>query len=1421
MHRSNEAAALLKELQSLDIRLTTHGDRLKIDAPKGHLAESIRARIVEFKAELISLCQAQSAPDAPPPVYRFIPVVPRTERLAASFAQQRMWFVDKLDGGGSAYNIPILLHFEGTLHRRHLTEALQEIVRRHEVLRTVFREPEGDDDVPWQVILPPRPLSILWIDLTESPPAENRQTVETMARKAGAERFDLANGPLLHVQAIQTAPREHYLIFTVHHVVFDGLSLAVFLDELRALYTAFLRGQPSPLPELEIQYADFSVWQRESLTKSALSNALDFWKSSLAGAPPQIELPTDHPRPSIQTFRGAREALVIDAALTEKLRALSRAQGVTLFMTLHAAFAVLLSRYTKQTDVVIGVPVSGRNHRQLEGLLGLFVNTLALRTHVDGRQSFADLLQQIKNNAQKAYRYQDLPFERLIADLNVARSLAHNPIFQVMLAVQEDHVEGITLPDLTISTVKIDHAIAKFDLTLILHERREDLVGCLEYSTDLFESATIQRMIGHLRILLQAASDDPSISVARLPILTPPEKQQILFEFNPDQDPHFATQSFPRCFEEQAARTPNAIAAIFHAQRLTYAELNRRSNRWAWQLIQHGVRPGDIVVLAADRSIDYLTAFLSILKAGAVYLPCDPTHPSARLIRIQEQARPKVIMTERFWLPVLQESSPPPLNDHYLCFDDLDQLHSNEDNVAIHLAPEDPAYVIFTSGSTGTPKGAIVHHGGMVNHLYAMCAQLSLGTEDRIAQNAPQMFDISIWQFLVAGLIGATVHILDRETASDPERLAAAVDEQGITILEIVPSLMRVVLESIAQGTLSAGSLERLRWLIPTGEALPPSLATQWLQRYPSIPLLNAYGPAECSDDVTCYPVRTPPASSMSNMPIGRPVANMRVYLLDAYRELVPIGVPGEIYIGGVGVGLGYLNDEIKTAEAFFIDPFCTAPHQRLYKTGDLGRFLPDGNIEYLGRVDDQVKIRGFRVELGEIEGILKQHEAVQEGVIIARTGAPGLVAGENQVVAYVCLARPIDDASVELRSWLKSRLPDYMLPTAIVILDKMPLSPNGKTDRKALRERSLEATEVQGKVTYVPPRDSLELRLVRCWGRLLGVSPIGVLDNFFDLGGDSLLAIRLVNNIQQEFGVKIPLQALFQHSTVEGIVSMLRGNATPAPWSPLVCLQPKGNQTPLFFVHAAGGIVFRYLQVAALLGAERPFYGLQARGIEKGDPFYSSIEEMAAHYVEAIRSVQPTGPYLIGGWSFGGSVAFEMARLLEKSGEAVPVVLMVDAPSPWVDSFAEDDVEFLLERLRPAAGLALEAIDQYSSKEAKLAYLINEQRLAGLFAPDIDDAYARHRLALHKHHNEIICRYRPTGSIAGKLVFYKPMETIPFDVRMKEPTTEWIPFAQGGIDVDDAPGNHFNMFSSTNGPVLAEKLKACIKTHAHLFDRR
>jgi amino acid adenylation domain-containing protein len=1418
----NDVAALVRQLQQLGVAITADGDRLKIDAPKGRLSAEIRSLIVANKSELLAFCRSTHPDASPTPNSLLIPPIQRTERLDASFAQQRMWFLDRLDGGGDAYAIPILLRAEGDLHRAFFIRAVDEIIRRHEVLRTIFRDPEGDEDTPRQVILPPFNMTVPLIDLCTTAESERLAKVFTIAHEAASERFDLATGPLIRMMLLNTRPNEHFVLLTLHHIIFDGLSFAVFLKELRVLYESFLQGLSSPLPALEIQYADYSAWQRKQLTTTALTESLAFWKSHLAGAPTLLELPTDHPRPPLQTFRGARVPFVLDEDLTARLRELSKAQGATLFTTLYAAFAVLLSRYTDQHDLVIGVPASGRNHHSLEPLIGLFVNTLALRCQVDRDKRFVDLLDQVKTMLIHAYRHQELPFQQLIRELDVERSLANNPLFQVMIAFQDNHSERYRLSGVEFSVPEFDHTIAKFDLTLILHEGPTTLSGNIEYNTDLFERATTERMVGHWQVLLRAIADDPRTIIGRLPLLTNSEEQQILYVFNREENVQSVEKCFPQLFEEQAARTPNAVAAVFNEQTISFDELNRRSNAWAWQLVQHGVLPGAIVALVAERNIDYLTAFIAILKAGAVYLPGDPTHPPERLDQMLQQSRAVVVLTENAELGALRAmQSPTHLAQRtILSFDELDELRKDEGNLPTLRGPEDLAYVIFTSGSTGTPKGAMVHHQGLVNHLYAMVHELTLTAADRIAQNAPQMFDISIWQFLVGGVVGAAVHILDRETASNPAQLLNAIEQQKITILEVVPSLMRVTLEMIEQLSIPPQRIESLRWLIPTGEALPPSLARLWLTKFPSIPLINAYGPAECSDDVTVYPLHTLPDETMRNMPVGRPIENMRVYLLDTYRKLVPIGLPGELYVAGVGVGLGYLDDDEKTREAFSSDPFSLQPNRRIYKTGDIGRWLPDGNIEYLGRADHQVKIRGFRIELGEIESILAQHPSVQQAVVVARSDSAQAIGTEKQLVAYVGLSEPLENAAVELRSWLKARLPDYMLPAAIAVLHEFPLSSNGKIDRRALLERPLDTGARTTASGYTPPRDNLELRLVQCWGRLLDVSPIGVLDNFFEIGGDSLLAIRLVNNIQREFGIKLPLHSLFQHGTIERLAALLRRTATPSTWSPLVCLQHRGPKTPLFFVHAAGGIVFRYLQVAALLGTERPFYGLQARGVEPGDPFYANIEEMAADYVAAIRTVQPTGPYLLGGWSFGGTVAFAMARILEKAGQSVPLVIMVDAPSPFVDSFAEDDVDFLLERLGPAAGLTLDAIDQHSSRDAKLAYLIQEQRLAGLFAPDIDDAYARHRLALHKHHNEISCHYRPDGAINGKIVFYKPTETIPFDVRMKEPTVEWIPFAKGGIDVDDAPGNHFNMFSATNGPVLADKLRVCLAQNAYLFDK-
>ena len=1399
-----DTQALLNYLQSLDIKVSVDANNhhLKLNAPKGTLSAALQETLKHRKAELLAFISEQTRISQTLNGYQTIQVVDRSKPIHASFAQQRLWFLDQLaEGKSHLYNIPLFLRVSGNLHISALIPSVNEIIRRHEVLRVFFQAPQEGTKEPYQKIMPALVLDAPLHDLTTLEKQAREARIQQLACQEAKWPFDLAAGPLLRLSIIKTTHEEHLLLFNFHHTIFDGLSIRIFLQELKALYTAYLKAkgndQPLTLPPPEIQYADFSQWQRDLLSGENLQQQLAFWLAHLDGAPAFLELPTDNPRPVNQELKGARFSFTLDSELTQCLRELSQNSHTTLFMTLYAAFAIFLARHANVEDLVIGTPVANRNHRQLESLIGFFANTLALRFHVEPDLLLVDFLQQVKATVGKSLQYQHIPFEKLVDELKVERNLNHNPLFQVMFTFQDAYLENFSLPELTVSTLDFNQQDTQFDLTLIVREYSDKLVCIFEYAADLFESATITRMSERFRRLLQSIIESPQTRLADLALLPVSEQQTILKGFNPPVTPYPLNLMLHQLVEAQAAQHPDRIAACFKDTSLSYAELNTQANQLAHQLIALGVQPGIYVGICLERSLTLLVAILGILKAGGAYIPLDPSYPDERLQFMLEDADAQVLITQTHLLHRL-----PAKHRQVFCIDTDWQTNCRDamQNPTNRSQLHDLAYIIYTSGSTGKPKGVMVNQHNLLNTYYAYAKVYPLTEISAHLQMANYAFDVFSADWIKALCSGSKLVLCPSELLGSAEELYALMRKERIESADLLPSTVRQ-LNTYLQN--SSQQLDFLKVCVIGSD-------TCYMQEYrefqqhcsPQTRVISAYGVTEATIDSTYIANIDMLLPDDAIVPIGKPFPNTQIYVLDKQHNPVPIGVPGEIYIGGASVAQGYLKRPALTAEKF-IHLNLNGKTQYLYKSGDAARWRADGNLEFMGRLDNQIKLRGLRIELGEIETALIRHPLVKEAVVL-------MVDTESTpfLSAYVVLKEPVDDLNYVLRSWLESQVPSYMVPSAYVVLEAFPLTPNGKVNRNALPVPNRQPIQKR----YMAPRDSLELRLTLLWEKVLDKSPLSIKDNFFEIGGDSLLAIRLISTINREFGKQIPLHTIFQNSTIEQLTTVLRQSGATSHWNPLVCLQPQGAKTPLFCVHAAGGIVFRYLQVASLLGTERPFYGIQARGIEHGDEPYASIEEMAADYVKAIRTIQPHGPYLLAGWSFGGSVAFEMARMLEQEGENVPLVLMIDAPSPYVDGYEPDDVEFMLERLRPAAGLALTEVYAQGSRQNQLIYLFKEQKLAGLLAPDIDFKDAELRMKIHMHHNKIICEYRPVSPFQGKIIFFKPMEKIPFDSRMGNPITDWASFARQGIEVHEAPGNHFNMFSPVNGPVLARQIKACIE---------
>lgn len=1049
------------------------------------------------------------------------------EAAPLSFAQQRLWFMQQWEPESTVYNEAVAIRLSGPLQLEALTQAVREIARRHEVLCSTYPTVDGQAQ---QVIDPSldERLSIDLIDLRDVPAAEREVEARRRVAQEVQRPFQLGLEVPWRRLLLQLDEEEHLALTVMHHIITDAWSMEVFVGELTALYAAFSASAVSPLPETPLQYADYAFWQRQQLEEGQFERQRAYWKGQLGGTLPVLELPTDAPRPAVQTFHGRRHPVVINRALSQALQVLSRQEGGTLFMTLLAAFKVLLYRYTGQADLLVGTPIANRTRPELEKLLGCFVNTVVLRTDLSGNPSFQDLLRRVREVTLGAYEHQDVPFEKVVEDLQPTRTSSYATLFQVMFELQNVPLAAQELAKLTVSPVEIENATAKFELSFCLREDVQGLSGYLEYNTDLFEASTIERFVGHFQKLLEAVVADPSQRIADLPLLTGAELQQVLVEWNETVAAYPHESCFHRLFEEQVERTPEASAVVCGTEHLTFRQLNQRANQLAHYLREKGVGPETVVALLADRGIPLLTALLAIFKAGGTYLPLDPQHPASRLRYVLEHSQCHIILTipafASTFNPVLEEM----LEEERPQIIVLESVSGQaQENLTVETTRQHLAYVIYTSGSTGKPKGAMVAQQGMLNHLYAKIETLQLKALDNVAQTASQCFDISVWQFLAVLLVGGQVQIFPDEVTHDPVALLTQVEQQQISILEIVPSMFRAMIDFLESTKLSRPKLAALRWLISTGDALPADLCRRWLSLYPQIPLLNAYGPTECSDDVTHHLVEQLPAQVISSMPIGRAIGNTHLYVLDEGMKPVPIGVSGELYVGGIGVGRGYLAEPVRTAEAFVPDPFSKEPGERLYKTGDMARYLTDGILEFLGRRDSQVKLRGYRIELGEIEAVLNQQPEVHECAVLAREDIPG----NAWLVAYVVRQTEQTCPAEELRHRMKETLPEYMVPSVFVFLEALPLTPNGKLDRQNLP--APRESQLMAETTYVAPRTPIEVELATMWSQLLGVERVGIHDNFFEVGGHSLLVTQAVARIRDIFEVELPLRMLFKVSTV------------------------------------------------------------------------------------------------------------------------------------------------------------------------------------------------------------------------------------------------------------------------------------------------
>jgi amino acid adenylation domain-containing protein len=1041
-----------------------------------------------------------------------------------SAMQRRMWFLARLFPDDPIYNQSRAYRLVGEVDVDTLDRSARYIARRHEILRTSY---SLVNDEPRPIINEDVAVEMKRADLSEVPSSQQNETLQALLLSEMQRSFELEAGPPWRMLLVYLSRREHVLLRVAHHIVSDGWTSGIFERELSVVYSAFVLGLEPRLPVLPVQYADYAAWQRESLQGKAFEAQLNYWRTQLAGLS-KLDLPTDRPRPPVASYRGANLTVDLPAPLVAALKGIGRQDGTTLFMKLVAIFQVLLYRYSGQENIAVGMPIAGRKRTELEGLLGFFANTLVLRTDLSGSPSFRELLARVRGTALDAYTHQDVPFEKLVEELAPERDMSRNPLFQVMFVLQNVPDAALEMEGLKVSSLPLESHSAKFDLTLSVRESAQGFQTDWEYASDLFDAVTVKRMAQHFERLLEAVVADPDRRISELPILTEAEKHQLLVEWNDTDAEYPRDKCVHELFGNQAEKTPDAVAVLFENQQLTYRELNQRANQLGHYLRKLEVGPETLVGMCVERSLEMIIGLLGILKAGGAYVPLDPSYPKERLEFMLQDAKLGVLLTQKELFEVLSQDTARII---YLDTDWAEVSKESDENPTAQMTAESLAYVIYTSGSTGRPKGVQITHRALVNFSTSTCATFALRPTDRVLQFASLSFDGATEEIFSTLLTGATLVLRTDSMLESLSSFWQQCHDWQITILNLPTAFWHELTAKLSSDPVPLPS--RLRLLVIGGQRASPEHLLQW-QRYSrgGVRLLNEYGPTEAtvvatSQDLTEF---VQDADSLTEVPIGRPISNVQVYILDAYRNPVPIRAVGEIYIGGDGVSRGYLNQPKLTAEKFIIHSFDDEPAKRLYKTGDLARYLPDGNIEFLGRMDNQVKIRGYRIELEEIETVLRQHPAIQEAVVLAREESPG----DKRLVAYVVTGGNQVEINA-LRDFLKQKLPDYMVPSAFVLLAAWPLTPNGKVDRQVLPAPNQSGPDLEN--AFVAARTAVEKVLAKVWGDILKVERVGIYDNFFELGGHSLLAMQVISRINRALRVESPLRTLFERPTIAGWV--------------------------------------------------------------------------------------------------------------------------------------------------------------------------------------------------------------------------------------------------------------------------------------------
>jgi amino acid adenylation domain-containing protein/FkbH-like protein len=1348
-----------------------------------------------------------------------IPRRPQGSRVPLGFAQQRLWFLDQLHPGSPNYNYPSAVRLTGALNREALQYALTTVVARHEALRTRFVMMDG---CPAQVIDAPKEVALPVANLCHLAKPEREAQAAKLLETESRRPFDLSKDPMLRALLVQADSEKHLLLVTIHHIATDAWSMNIFFRELAKCYSARVAGQEPALPELPVQYPDFAIWQRKALVGESLENLAAYWKKRLQGASAFNGLPFDHPRPDRPSFRGGVYRQRLPASLAQGFKELSRKENVSPFrsITYLAAFLTLLHRYSRNEDIVVGCPIAGRNLVETELPIGFFVNSLPIRADFSGNPTFTQILARVREVMFGAFAHQDLPFEKLIEELHPERTGNQVPLIQVMFVFQNGSNRKVELPNLVLEPVELNYDTAKFDLTLFLEESAEGLVATWEYSTDLFEKSTIERMSGHFASLLEAIVADPVQRVSDLAMLAPDERRRLLIEWTNTGTEYPREQCIQQLFEEQVRVNPDAPAVIFGERYLTYQELNTRANQLAHHLAKAGVKRGVAAGLGLERSPGLIVALLGILKAGGGYAALDMNAPAERLASMLADLQTPVVVAQEKVAPAIQAAIEVAAG-HLACAPTLIYLdkdwesigRESEQNPQHASHATDLAYISFTSGSTGRSKGVCVPHRGVVR-LVRNTGYAKFSNSEVFLQLAPVSFDASTFEIWGALLNGARLVVFPPQNPSLVE-LGAAIKKHRVTTLWLTSGLFNQMVDE------RLNDLRGLRQLLTGGDVLSVSHVKKARAEL-SCKLINGYGPTENTTFTACYAVPLEWTGGLS-VPIGHPIANTQCYVVDERLQPVPIGAVGELLIGGDGLALGYLSNPELTAEKFVPNPFVQEPGARLYRTGDLARFLPDGTLEFHGRTDSQVKVRGFRIELDEIESALGRHPAIRECAVIARQNG----AGDKCLAAYFVAQENCRPSDAELRRSLGETLPDYMVPSYFIRLDALPLTLNGKVDRRALPAPDNSRPNLE--VKYVAPRNDVERALAEVWESVLGARPIGREDRFFELGGHSLLAVKLLAQVEKKFGRNLALAAVFKSPTIAQMAELLRDPEGACAKSSVVAIQSKGSQPPLFFVHGVGGGMFwGYTNLSRRLGLEQPVFAFNSRAID-GEEEFDRIEEMAAQYIADMRAIQPHGPYHLAGYCFGGNVAYEMARQLQQQDEPVAFLGVMNSMPPNSDySRMHWDPIHLFKFLWNVAGAAARSL-RWGPRQAtafvqwKAAVLrrsvarllsVPDGKLRRIDAEDLVDlsTFPPDQRRAWETHIRALLNYYPRP-YAGRVTLFRSRGhqlICSFDEQYG-----WGELARE-VEVEIVPGSHESILEEPHVKFLAERLSACLlKSHA------